>query len=337
MIAETLVGLEHTVLDARGRRIFSETAEARLQPIRGPLLDLAELRAAGRLTVRRDAGLGDCLMILPGLRAVREAAPGVHISFEAPRAYTGLLERFREVDAALPLERARGRAPEVFANLSGFVERHPEAWRRDRIDLFAEALGVAVSGELPGYCALKSDLVWAREWIGRRLPGPLSGVVGLALRGIYRHRSWPMHNVYRLAEMLVDAGVGVIMFDGEREAPRMPHRGAGVAHAYGLPLEMVAALVVRCDAVVSPDTGLLHLAGMLRVPTAGIFGAVHPDLRTKHYRRHVSLIAEELPCVPCCEGPRHSSCEVECMAAIAPEMVWERLRALGVGADSAED
>lgn len=309
------------VLDRAGRVVFRETVHARLPRYEGPLCTVAELRRSGNLVVRRDAGLGDCLMILPALQAVKRAVRSLRITFEAPAEYIGLLRGFDVVDAAYAIGSERRASAHVLVDLSGYVERHPDAWRRDRIELFSEAIDAGWPVEMPHYRPCAADTEWGRRWLQKFLGQIPARIVGIALRGKYRHRSWPEDHVWELARVLEEAGVASIIFDSDPGAPRRWGYVPEPLCAYGLPLTKVGALVSLCQAVVSPDTGLLHLAGVLGIPSVGIFGAVDPRIRTKHYVKHVPVIAREIPCVPCCEGPLHLSCAVECMRAATPAMV----------------
>lgn len=48
--------------------------------------------------------------------------------------------------------------------------------------------------------------------------------------------------------------------------------------AIGLPLREVMVRLAACDLFVSSDSGLMHLAAALEVPTIGLFGPTHPSL-----------------------------------------------------------
>jgi ADP-heptose:LPS heptosyltransferase len=47
------------------------------------------------------------------------------------------------------------------------------------------------------------------------------------------------------------------------------------------------------DLVVTPDTGILHLAGILNIPTVGIFFTIEPDLRIRYFPRCEGYVQEE--------------------------------------------
>jgi ADP-heptose:LPS heptosyltransferase len=64
----------------------------------------------------------------------------------------------------------------------------------------------------------------------------------------------------------------------------------------------VAALVKQCDLVITPDTGVMHLAEALKIKCLALFGNVDPRLRCSHYK-YVKTVFKNLPCL--C-GDRHA-------------------------------
>ncbi len=339
------------------------------------------------LTIRRDAGLGDCLMIACALAALKQQRPDLRISFAMPPEYTELLSRFEGIDSALRLEDAAGYpqsgSGQPLIELSNYAERHPQANETDRFTLFAQALGLG-AGKLPTYRPTSADVRAAEQFLqsrveyecprvptlsqrvsplpmgegnqrgegGRmpcapttqRLPGRQASLpvasgtaehprVAICMRGKYPHRSWLIPRALQLAQRLLGDGLDAILFDAEERPPYADWiddvagtNGPGrLLRAFGLPLPTVAAILSRCRAAVTPDTGFLHLCGCLRVPFVGIFGAIAPQLRTGLYNSHIDLIAHDVPCVPCFEGQQHIACKLQCLQAIGVETVHQSL------------
>lgn len=338
----------------------------------------AKLPPGSALTIRRDAGLGDCLMIACAIAALKQQRPDLRISFAMPREYTELLSRFEGIDRTLGLEDATGYSQsgsgQPLIELSNYAERHPQANETDRFTLFAQALGVP-AGKLPAYNPTRADQRAAEEFLeGWRVgrgpkgdsaqatveqpsqtcsPKPDRGRcrrVAICVRGKYPHRSWLIPRALQLAARLLDEGLDVILFDAEErplyadwieDVAGTHAKGVGAAsrlsgfngtghllRAFGLPLPTVAAILSRCRAAVTPDTGFLHLCGCLRVPFVGIFGAIAPQLRTTLYENHIDLIADDVPCAPCFEIPKHVACKLQCLQAIDVEMVYRGLNEL---------
>jgi heptosyltransferase-2 len=84
-------------------------------------------------------------------------------------------------------------------------------------------------------------------------------------------------------------------------------------------LEEAAAIIAGASAVVSNDSGLLHLAGYLGTPAVGIYGSTSP-LWTRPLGSAVRTASGTCPRSPCYERtcPLH---HCDCLKSIAPETV----------------
>lgn len=92
----------------------------------------------------------------------------------------------------------------------------------------------------------------------------------------------------------------------------------------------VAAVLERCDAVVTHDSGLLHVAEAVGRPVLALFGPTAPQFGYAPYRHASRLLHEPPACNPCskngsraCRRPSH-----ECMENLSVERVWRETLAL---------
>ena len=96
-----------------------------------------------------------------------------------------------------------------------------------------------------------------------------------------RRKTWPSERFAALARQIADRGlpVTVVWGPGQRELAEsiVASAGPGVALAPATSLLELAALLARCAAVVGGDTGPVHLAASLGVPTVAIFVATDPE------------------------------------------------------------
>jgi heptosyltransferase-2 len=96
--------------------------------------------------------------------------------------------------------------------------------------------------------------------------------------------------------------------------------------AGGTALAEAIALIAYADAVVSNDSGLLHVASAFNRPVIGLYGPTDPDHAPpfSDIARSMSL---RLDCSPC----RQRTCPLghqNCMRNLASAMVWDELRAM---------
>jgi len=87
-------------------------------------------------------------------------------------------------------------------------------------------------------------------------------------------------------------------------------------------LDEVMAVIKRCDLFVTNDSGLMHVAAALNVPTVAIFGSTD-HVATGPRNPRARIVRHDLDCAPCLkrECPTH----YDCMLGIEPEEVWKEM------------
>ena len=160
-------------------------------------------------------------------------------------------------------------------------------------------------------------------------------VIGLAPGAQYGPaKCWPLSAYERLAERIQNQrGARVILLGAARDALGVV-RGGGILQGPFInllgqtALGEALALVERCQAVVSNDSGLMHVAAALNRPLVALFGSTSPE-RTGPWGGTSRVIRKPFPCSPCfrkeCREDRF------CMEAIAVDEVWEALQDLTQG------
>ena len=197
-----------------------------------------------------------------------------------------------------------------------------------------EGLGIR---EIPDPERYPLRLRVAEDWkdqAGRRLSSfgvsPDEPLIGLAPGAQYGPaKCWPFSAYEELAERIQRRqGVRVILLGAAREALGAAPGGgkiSGGSHINLLgqtTLGEALALVERCQAVVSNDSGLMHVAAALNRPLVALFGSTSPE-RTGPWGVASRVIRKPFPCSPCfrkeCREDRF------CMEAITVDEVWDAL------------
>lgn len=101
-----------------------------------------------------------------------------------------------------------------------------------------------------------------------------------------------------------------------------PERCLDLTGQTSLP-EMVEWLRL-CELMITNDTGPMHVAAALRKPVVAIFGPTEPR-RTGPYGQLEHVLQYSLPCAPCLKPRCAWAKPMECLTAISPAMVMERV------------
>jgi heptosyltransferase-1 len=206
------------------------------------------------------------------------------------------------------------------------VPRQAHAIDRLRL-LTALALGVEPPGDAPCF-GLRVDA-------GAVAPAPDD----LLLHGTtWASKHWPEYFWVELAERLRAAGRTVGLLWGDDAERARAERIAAASGAVVLPrqeLPALMALFAGVRRVVGVDSGLLHLAGALGIPTLGLYGSTDAG-RTGVRGARARLLAADFACSPCLRrtctytGPapqyRGAAVAPACYASLDPQRVWQMLQ-----------
>ncbi|WP_214367330.1 glycosyltransferase family 9 protein [Pseudonocardia sp. H11422] len=258
------------------------------------------------LLVLRALNLGDLLVAVPALRALRRAHPDHHLVLAtrpelAPVvALTGAVDELLPTDGPAALHWTRSAPPELAVNLHGTGPQshrvldgiHPRrriAFRSAGWD-GPEWTDIArrYPHERQRWCALPAGYGIPADPDDLALPAPpppawMAAAPVLIHPGArYGAKRWPADRFAAVAAALEGDGQPVLVTGSAAERPL----GCAAAAGAGLPqrrvlagrtdLSQLCALVAGAALVVSGDTGIAHLASAFGTPSVVLFGPVDP-------------------------------------------------------------
>jgi heptosyltransferase-2 len=197
--------------------------------------------------------------------------------------------------------------------------------------LAREAALLSLCGAVPGPMKLSpaaDDREKAAQAL-RTLGFEGARLAGLALGSEWETKIWPLPQMAAVAQALCAQGLVPLLLGGpgDRAAAAEVTRLVGVcngvrcADTTGNSVGEALGLLQRCAVVLGGDTGLVHAARALGVPTVPIFGPTDPRLHSFGPSDRPQWL--HLDCAPC--GPHgHRRCPLghhRCMRELAPEPV----------------
>ncbi len=260
-----------------------------------------------RVLIIRQGGIGDIIFCLPALTHLLATYPQLEFTFACHEEYFPVLsapglERLKMIAAPVLAEVAE--EFEVIVPLEDVIERNDE---QDAVTIFTEALGLKVSDlgesvhprlELP---PLEVDAAWAR-W-----PKVVQGEVrvGVQLQSSAKCRDYPVELLNQAMDLIMQkiptARIYIFAWGGRVQVdhPRVVITGNEESPP---PLAETLALLATMDIVLGPDSGMMHAAAALGLPTLGLFAAYSGKARLHHggvQPKNVRFLTGHAPCAPC--------------------------------------
>jgi heptosyltransferase-2 len=145
-------------------------------------------------------------------------------------------------------------------------------------------------------------------------------------------KRWPPAHFAALAQAIIEAdpGAQIAMLGSPKDKEVCDEIVAitGSARVYNLAgatrLDEAIALIARADAVVSNDSGLLHIASALNRPVIALYGPTDPD-HAPPFSDIARSLSLRLECSPC----RQRECPLghqNCMRKMGADIVWQALQ-----------
>ena len=322
--------------------------------------------------------LGDALMMIPALQAIRRRYPDCALHVLAPESVGPLLQNEPSLTKLWLIPRVRGRAL--------FKQSWPviRALRAERFDRSVDFGGNDRGAIMSFLCGARERLApfYEKGFVGRRFchtryvppqlrqdchealrlldfvsvwditPPPESDISIqlhtspewdvsaekiLPLETILCHigssvqkKEWPVGHWAAFYRMATAAGYKLVFNTGSnpREMALLQELKNLVPEIITLPpldLATLLAVIKRARACVSNDTGPMHFAAGLNVPTIGLFGFT-PPIRWRPIGAQHRVI--QSPKCTCDDSSHFCKSSPHCMAGIQPEEVFAALQTL---------
>jgi heptosyltransferase-2 len=174
----------------------------------------------------------------------------------------------------------------------------------DYLALVRETLGIDGSVADVRLIAAPARTAKLRAWLARhrRADGPLIALAPAAAYG--PAKEWPAERYAALIdEMRELGGAECVLVGSATERARCAEivaasRSGGVLAAGETDVGDLVALLSLCAGFAGNDSGAMHVAGALGIPTVGIFGSTRPQ-RTGPLGPRTRVLYDQIPCSPC--------------------------------------
>jgi lipopolysaccharide heptosyltransferase II len=205
---------------------------------------------------------------------------------------------------------------------------------RHTADLVLEAtrlLGAESEDRTPHLCLLPAEREWAGDWLKAHNLRHRA-LVGIHPGGYYPTQRWPSNYYAQLALALkLNLGCSVVLIGGRGDRQLIESifvsSGERFAVFESSDLRQTVAIISKLNVLVCNNSGPLHIATALNVPTLSFMGPTEKCHWMPLGQNHEVLRQDHLECIGCNSG----TCErgdLACMKLIKPEEAVESLRRL---------
>ncbi len=310
-----------------------------------------------RILIRSSNWLGDAVMNVPAVRAIKKGRPDAHVTIVAPEKIAPMWKLIAEVDEILPL-----RSKSLFAAIQ-LIKKQPSF---DAAILFPNSLRSALEVlSVPRKVGYRGH---ARTWLLNQIvreprrPGPpehhsirflriaddcgadvdLNARVQLSdptQASNSKHRTslglcpgaeygpakrWPPERFAEVAESVSNGSDRKWILFGTKNDSSV---GETIATKLGdkcinrigqTTLDELISELRECRALLTNDTGTMHLAALLGIPVVAIFGSTEPQLTGPLGENHV-VVRHHVECSPC--FLRECPIDFRCMKEVTTQEV----------------
>ena len=315
-----------------------------------------------RILIRSSNWLGDSVMGVPAVRAIKQGRPDAHVTVAVPEKIAAIWKLIPEVDEIISLPAG---------SLFGTVRALRQALPFDVAILFPNSLRAALEAWLSGIPRRVGYRGHHRSWLLHQIVRQRTHI------GRIEHQAEKYLRIARdagaetgapqlLAAPLLRPGAGdkIALCPGAEYGPAkrwLPERFAAVAAAvsadrpvqwvlFGTATDAAVGDVIAtalgercvnrigrtslaelieelraCRLLLTNDTGTMHLAALLGLPTVSVFGSTEPRLTAPLGAGHI-ILRHHVECSPC--FLRECPIDFRCMKAVTVEEVTAAVRSI---------
>ena len=310
-----------------------------------------------RVLIRAPNWLGDSVITVPAVRAIKAGRSDAHITIVAPEKIASVWKLIPDIDEVLPftsssflsvLRTIRRQQPFdvaiLFPNslraaleawIAGIPRRvgfpgHHRRWLLNQIVVEEQRRG-PIQHQVYRYLHLARELGAPlgqgelRKFLPRLKTNGAPARIGLCPGAEYGPaKRWLPERFAEVALAIAERrAVQWVLFGTAADA----ERGAAIANVLGghcvnrigqTTLEQLSAELAECALLLTNDTGTMHLATLVGVPVVAVFGSTEPRLTGPLGNGH-DIIRHQVECSPC--FLRECPIDFRCMKAVSVEEV----------------
>ncbi|MDI3464462.1 MAG: ADP-heptose--lipooligosaccharide heptosyltransferase II [Nitrospira sp.] len=245
---------------------------------------------------------------------------------------SGILARFSGAPTRIGFANGREGSPWFYTQRVSVLS--PDIHAVDRYLSVAVALGASIPGKPRfGFRLLEKDMATVRDLCRRGGFSMDRPWVAMNIGARWPTKRWPLESFAAVVDQLYEARLDpVVMIGGSEERVYTNRMRALTDRPFidlsgAIPLGCLPALLSKATAMITNDSGPMHIAAALGVPVVAMFGPTSAT-RTGPYGDGHQVLIGQVPCSPCYSRVCRHDPELECLHLIKPTQVVDVIRPL---------
>lgn len=298
------------------KKYLDKMMETDEQAVAEPLPDRPLTETSQSLLVFFPGGIGDVIALKAVLEDLHQLRPWLNITVASTVADQWIIGDVATV-LDYPVTETVAKGFDAWVNVA---EMDFSSVGRELVETFAQYVGIPCPDHAPNiepyYGYMEAMEHYIRNWDKPR--------VGIHLASASHWRSIPNFVGLYVAMEMADRGYDVyllggpedrIVFTDNEEHSDPPDNIYDMTQVLG-PLEYYLGFLPSLDVLLTCDSGPMHMAGAMNIPTLALFGMTNGEKRTGYYPS-VRYIQSDMECSPCERIAEVAPCDGQWCEALA--------------------
>jgi ADP-heptose:LPS heptosyltransferase len=307
-----------------------------------------------KIVTFRNGGIGDIIFQLPSLKHIKDLyQDNVDITMFCNSSYIPLFEPLDYLTALpLPLTMEDILKYDYWVNFENSIERNTEAEEVNAYELYARKFFITPTSYVPILQTLKEkdDRIDAIVNLNKKniviaffASAEIRTIDPNIYANVIANLPEDEYDFYIVGTKKHSDNIEIFVKEIESQAGGRKNV-INWAKDYNDDIALTASLIKKCDLIIGPDSGLIHVAAGFETPIIGLFGAFHSSLRIKYYKKAIG-IDTETDCYfargkyQCCFQHGGGSCSAArkqgiifppCMESITPNDILKSMEILKI-------
>jgi hypothetical protein len=234
------------------------------------------------LVYRRLGGLGDIIMTFPIIEYTKKKNPNHKITYSCPEEFLCLAENNPFIDNLIPFgvgvtKKEYDIVVDLTADCIKYEMKHQPNVELNRSEIFMKSVGFDPK-ETP-----RPKLYLSDDELCCRPLGLDCKQIAIVLESNANIRTW--EGVYEFRDELLKDKTTIVyeVCKGKPSNYKETKPPDQTVKYFDHSLREIASMFHQCDLVIGPDTGPMHMASALNIPTLWLFTHIDGSIRTKNY------------------------------------------------------